>query len=283
MESFKISVTEKRELIERHHPELSIVQQCILLVLCRSGLYYSPKGKSSPRELEIKSEIDKIYTDMPYYGVKRMTAALRQSGYAVGEKLVRRCFKEMCIAAIYPKPHTTQVNKEHKKFPYLLRGMKIERVNQVWSTDITYIPMDGGYMYLCAIIDWHSRYVLAWGISNTHDSEFCQELLKEAIAKYGKPEIFNTDQGSEFTANKFIAILLENDILISMDGKGRALDNIFIERLWRSVKYEYVYPSSPSTGNELYKGLENYFNTYNRYRLHQSLDYATPESIYLAA
>ncbi|MFI3293658.1 MAG: IS3 family transposase, partial [Rikenellaceae bacterium] len=192
-------------------------------------------------------------------------------------------FKEMCISAIYPKPHTTQPNKEHKVFPYLLRGLKIERCNQVWSTDITYIPMDGGYMYLCAIIDWHSRYVLAWGISNTHDSEFCQELLKEAIERYGKPEIFNTDQGSEFTCAKFVEILQVNDIQISMDGKGRALDNIFIERLWRSVKYEYIYLSKPSTGRELYDGLEAYFANYNSVRLHQSLGHKTPKAVYMAA
>ena len=283
MGTLEVTVAQRRELIEYKHQELSVVQQCILLGLCRSGLYYIPKGRISIDELAVKAEIDITYTKMPYYGVARMTEHLKQKGFVVGEKRIRRYFRDMCISAIYPRPHTTQRNKEHKIYPYLLRGLKIERVNQVWSTDITYIPMNGGYMYLCAIIDWHSRYVLAWGISNTHDSEFCQELLKEAISKYGKPDIFNTDQGSEFTAIKFIKILQNNGILISMDGKGRALDNIFIERLWRSVKYEYLYLSNPSTGRELYDGLADYFNTYNRERLHQSLGYMTPESIYLAA
>lgn len=283
MGTLEVTLTDRRELIEHAHPKLSVVQQCILLGLCRSGVYYISKGRTSINELEIKAEIDKTYTKMPYYGVLRMTEHLKNKGFSVGEKRIRRYFKDMCISAIYPRPHTTQRNKEHKIFPYLLRGLKIERVNQVWSTDITYIPMNGGYMYLCAIIDWHSRYVLAWGISNTHDSEFCQELLTEAISRYGKPEIFNTDQGSEFTAAKFIKILQDNEIQISMDGKGRALDNIFIERLWRSVKYEYIYLSNPTTGRELYDGLEDYFNIYNRERLHQSLGYTTPESVYLAA
>ncbi len=284
MGTLEVSLKEKRELVEPNHPKLSLVQQCILLGLCRSGLYYTSKGKPRHnRELEIKEEIDRTYTKMPYYGVSRMTEHLKNNGFDVGEKRIRGYFKDMCISAIYPKPRTTPPNKEHKVFPYLLRGLKINRCNQVWSTDITYIPMDGGYMYLCAIIDWHSRYVLAWGISNTHDSEFCQELLKEAIERYGKPEIFNTDQGSEFTCAKFIEILQKAEIQISMDGKGRALDNIFIERLWRSVKYEYIYLSKPNSGRELYMGLESYFATYNSERLHQSLDYRTPEDVYMTA
>ena len=210
-------------------------------------------------ELDVNYEIDKTYTKMPYYGVAKMTEHLKSKGFGVGEKRIRRYFKDMCISAIYPRPHTTWRNKEYKIYPYLLRGLKIERVNQVWSTDITYIPMAGGYMYLCAIIDWHSRYVLAWGISNTHDSEFCQELLKEAISNYGKPEIFNTDQGSEFTANKFTKILLDNDIQISMDGKGRALDNIFIERLWRSVKYEYRLHNEPNNRERTLRWIDGLF------------------------
>lgn len=270
-------------MVETEHPKLSMVQQCILLSLCRSGLYYTAKPVVRPDELAIKAEIDRTYTKMPFYGVARMTQHLNNEGFDVGKKRIRKYFKQMCIAAIYPKPHTTQPNKEHKIYPYLLRGLKIDRVNQVWSTDITYIPMNGSFMYLCAIIDWHSRYVLAWGISNTHDSEFCQELLKEAIANHGKPEIFNTDQGSEFTANRFVDILLSHNIKISMDGVGRALDNIFIERLWRSVKYEYLYLTNPSSGRELYDGLTAYFRLYNTERLHQSLDYRTPQAVYTAA
>lgn len=283
MESLEIPVKEKRMLIESAHTELSIVQQCILLGICRSGLYYISKGKANSDELAVKEEIDKTYTKMPYYGIRRMTAQLCNKGFTISEKRVRKYYREMRISAIYPRPKTTWRNKEHKMYPYLLRGLKIERVNQVWSTDITYIPMNGGYMYLCAIIDWHSRFVLAWGISNTHDSEFCQELLKEAIQKYGTPEIFNTDQGSEFTAASFTQILVDNGIQISMDGKGRALDNIFVERLWRSVKYEYIYPTNPTCGKELYNGLANYFELYNTERLHQALDYRTPSTVYRAA
>lgn len=279
----EIPVAERRVMVEKEHPKLSVVQQCVLLNICRSGLYYTKKPAVRSDELAIKSEIDRTYTSMPFYGVARMTQHLNNKAFNVGEKRVRRYFKEMCISAIYPKPRTTTANKEHRIYPYLLRGLKVDRVNQVWSTDITYIPMNGGFMYLCAIVDWHSRYVLSWGISNTHDSEFCQALLREAIAKHGKPEIFNTDQGSEFTAKQFVDILLENKIRVSMDGKGRALDNIFIERLWRSVKYEYLYLSTPSSGLELYDGLANYFRLYNSERLHQSLGYRTPEAIYRAA
>lgn len=283
MATFEIKIGERRSLIEKDSCSLSIVQQCILLGICRSGLYYTSKRQAKPDELDIKASIDKQFTKMPYYGVSRMTEYLKQQGFNIGKKRVRRYFDEMCISAIYPKPHSTLSSIEHKTYPYLLRNLVIDRVNQVWSTDITYIPMNGGYMYLCAIIDWHSRFILAWGISNTHDSEFCQELLKEAISNYGTPEIFNTDQGSEFTAKGFVDILLEHKIQVSMDGKGRALDNIFIERFWRSVKYEYIYLVNPSSGMELYDGLTNYFNLYNRERIHQSLGYRTPESVYMAA
>ncbi|CDN30742.1 Mobile element protein [Mucinivorans hirudinis] len=283
MGATQISLAERREMVEKNHPRLSLVQQCILLNICRSGIYYASKGRASADELAVKAEIDRTYTKMPFYGVERMTEHLRKKGFTISPKRVRRYFRDMCISAIYPKPNTTWHNKEHKIYPYLLRGLTIDRVNQVWSTDITYIPMNGGYMYLCAIIDWHSRFVLAWGISNTHDSEFCQELLKEAIARYGKPEIFNTDQGSEFTAKEFVKILEENEIQISMDGKGRALDNIFVERLWRSVKYEYIYLSNPGSGKELYDGLTDYFRLYNTERLHQSLEYKTPSEVYMTA
>ena len=283
MASITTEVVQKRELIEKEHPALIILQQCTLLGVCRSGLYYIPKKKLKSDELEIKEAIDKQFTKMPYYGIERMTQHLRNEGFTVNEKRVRRYYLDLRINAIYPKPKSTRHNSEHELYPYLLRNMIIDRRNQVWSTDITYIPMNNGYMYLCAIIDWHSRYILAWGISNTHDSEFCQELLKEAISKYGTPEIFNTDQGSEFTAKGFIYILKENNIQISMDSKGRALDNIFIERFWRSVKYEYIYLSRPTTGVDLYMGLADYFYRYNEERLHQALNLRTPKEVYMAA
>lgn len=283
MASITTQVIQKRELIEKDHSRLSILQQCILLGVCRSGLYYSPKTTLKPDELSIKECIDKQFTKMPYYGIRRMTMHLKNEGFLVNEKRVRRYYSDLCICAIYPKPKGTLRNREHEIFPYLLRNLPIERKNQVWSTDITYIPMENGYMYLCAIIDWHSRYILSWGISNTHDSEFCQELLNEAITKYGVPEIFNTDQGSEFTAKGFVDILKKHGIQISMDGKGRALDNIFIERFWRSVKYEYLYLVRPTTGVELYAGLADYFQKYNEERLHHALDFKTPRQIYMAA
>ena len=283
MASITTAVVQKRELIEKEYPGLSVFQQCILLGVCRSGLYYTAKKSIKDDELDIKEAIDKQFTSMPYYGIVRMTQHLRNKGFTVNEKRVRRYYRDLCISAIYPKPKYTTRNAEHELYPYLLRNMNIERNNQVWSTDITYIPMNNGYMYLCAIIDWHSRYILAWSISNTHDSEFCQELLKEAIAKYGVPEIFNTDQGSEFTAKGFVNILKEHQIQISMDGKGRALDNIFIERFWRSVKYEYIYLVRPTTGIELYAGLANYFQKYNEERLHHALDLKTPKQVYMAA
>lgn len=273
----------RRSMIEYGHQELSLVHQCILLSLSRSGLYYESKRSFRDDELSIKEAIDRQYLITPFYGIRRMRVHLVNLGFCVSRKRVARYYKDMRITTIYPKPKTTQRNEEHKIYPYLLRNMEITHCNQVWSTDITYIPMEKGFMYLCAIIDWHSRYVLSWGISNTHDSGFCQEVLQQALERHGKPEIFNTDQGSEFTAGAFAKVLIDKDIRISMDGKGRALDNIFIERLWRSVKYEYIYLNRPQNGIELYDGLTEYFNLYNKSRLHQSLNYMTPESVYRAA
>ncbi|MEI7501555.1 MAG: IS3 family transposase [Bacteroidota bacterium] len=270
-------------MVEHRHCDLSLVQQCILLSISRSGLYYEPKRSLKEDELCIKEAIDRQYLITPYYGIRRMKVHLCNLGFHISRKRVSRYYKDMRITAIYPKPKMTWRNEEHKVYLYLLRNMEITHKNQVWSTDITYIPMDKGFMYLCAIIDWHSRYVLAWGISNTHDSGFCQTLLKQALEKHGTPEIFNTDQGSEFTATAFTDILKENGISISMDGRGRALDNIFVERLWRSVKYEYVYLVRPETGIALYEGLSEYFERYNTCRIHQSLGYKTPEAVYMAA
>lgn len=270
-------------MIERKHPTLSLVKQCILLCLSRSGLYYESKRSIKYDELAIKEAIDRQFLITPYYGVRRMKVHLDSLGFVINRKRISRYYKDMRIATIYPKPKFTQRNEDHKLYPYLLRNIKTTHCNQVWSTDITYIPMNNGFMYLCAIIDWHSRYVLAWGISNTHDSDFCQVLLKQALEKYGSPEIFNTDQGSEFTATAFTKILSDKSIDISMDGKGRALDNIFVERLWRSVKYEYIYLNRPETGKELYQGLSDYFDHYNNNRFHQSLDYKTPKNMYMVA
>jgi putative transposase len=283
MESAEWSLNKRREMVEYNHHSLSLVQQCLLLGIWRSGLYYEPKRSIREDELLIKEAIDRQYMITPYYGVRRMKVHLSSLGFTISRERVARYYKEMRITAIYPKPRMTKRKEEHKVYPYLLRNVEITHVNQVWSTDITYIPMPHGYMYLCAIIDWHSRYVLSWGISNTHDSDFCQALLKQAIAKYGKPEIFNTDQGSEFTASDFIDILIDNDIQISMDGKGRALDNIFVERFWRNVKYECIYLDRPENGAELLQCLSAWFERYNHERPHQSLNYQTPYYIYHAA
>jgi putative transposase len=269
-------------MIERDHPKLSLVKQCFLLCLSRSTVYYKSKRSLKSDELAIKEAIDRQFLITPYYGVRRMKVHLNSKGFVVNPKRIRRYYKEMRIEAIYPKPHLTQRNEGHKLYPYLLRNLEIAHSNQVWSTDITYIPMNNGFMYLCAIIDWHSRYVLSWGISNTHDSDFCQVLLKQALEKHGTPGIFNTDQGSEFTATAFTKTLNDKGISISMDGKGRALDNIFVERLWRSVKYEYIYLNRPETGKELFQGLSDYFEHYNNNRFHQSLDYKTPKEVYMA-
>ena len=268
-------------MIEPTHKKLSLREQCKLLELHRSGIYYKPRPVKQI-DIEMMKLIDMQYTKTPYYGVRRMRAHLASLGYCVNRKRLRSYYLRMGLSAIYPKPNLSKPNKEHKVYPYLLRGLKINRVNQVWSTDITYIPMVNGFMYLCAIIDWHSRYVLSWEISNTLDNDFCIKSLKDALQKYGSPEYFNTDQGSQFTSNDFIKVLLAEPkpIKISMDGKGRALDNIFVERLWRSVKYEYIYLRPPQNGIELFEGMSQYFNHYNNERPHQSLGYKTPHQTY---
>ena len=268
-------------MIEKEEEGLSIVQQCILLSIYRSGIYYQPVSESE-LDLEIMLEIDKYYTLHPFYGTRRMSDYLKEIGYYVGRKAVRSYYIKMGIWAIYPKkhPNTSEPNKEHKIYPYLLRNLHITHKNQVWATDITYIPMAKGHMYLCAIIDLFTRKVLSWGVSNTMETAFCIEVLNDALHHHGKPEIFNTDQGSQFTSTEFTDVLKENKITISMDGRGRALDNIFIERLWRSVKYECIYLNAFENGAQLYNGLDEYFRFYNTERKHQSLNNQTPESIY---
>lgn len=223
--------------------------------------------------------IDEQYTQMPYYGSPRMTAWLKRQGYDVNHKRVERLMHLMGIQAIYPKPNTNRKSQEHKVYPYLLRGVEINCPNQVWSTDITYIRMNKGFIYLAAILDWYSRYVLSWRVSITLDTEFCIEAIREAL-EIASPEIFNTDQGSQFTCTKFTKVLEAKDIKISMDGRGRVFDNILIERLWRSVKYEEVYIKDYQTVAEAIKGLKQYFEKYNKERLHQSLNYMTPYEVY---
>ena len=265
-------------MIEPEHPNLSIRRQCQLVGLNRSTLYYRPAGESD-LNLHLMRLIDKQYTKTPFYGWPRMTAYLRRQGYAINHKRVRRLMSTMGLQAIYPKPRTSKAARGHKVYPYLLRKRRITRPNQVWSADITYIPMLRGFMYLVAVIDWYSRYVLAWELSNTLDGRFCLEALERALAQ-GEPDIFNTDQGAQFTALAFTSRLEAADIRISMDGRGRALDNVFVERLWRTVKYEHVYLHEYKRVPELEKGLYEYFSFYNHERLHQSLSYQTPVEVH---
>jgi len=276
--SGSLSLTEKRSLIDEGTPGISMSRQCELLGVHRSAYYYEPVGESV-LNLSIMNWLDKQYTATPFFGVERMHKHILAEGYDVNVKRIRRLLRLMGLYAIYPKKHTSIADKSHKVYPYLLRNLEIKRQNQVWSTDITYIQMAKGFLYLVAIIDWFSRYVISWRISNTMDTAFCIEALQEALES-GKPEIFNTDQGSQFTSNEYTKCLLDNGVKISMDGKGRCLDNIFVERLWRSVKYEYVYLNSINDGKELWHGLNDYFTFYNHKRLHQSLHYKTPYSVH---
>lgn len=271
----------KRLLVEPAHPELSIRRQCALLGLNRATYYYPPATESA-LNLTLMRRMDEEYTAHPFYGRRQMTSILRRQGYTVNPKRVRRLMQKMGLEALYPKPRTTVVNSAHRIYPYLLRNVEIVRVNQVWSTDITYVPLRHGFMYLTAVIDWYSRYVLAWQLSNTLDTHFCMAALQQALS-YGQPEIFNTDQGAQFTSDAFTGILADAQIAISMDGKGRALDNIFVERLWRTVKYEDIYLKQYATVPLLYAGLQAYFRFYNHERPHQSLDNRTPAAVYLAA
>ncbi len=224
-------------------------------------------------------EIDRVYTEHPYYGKRRISVELKKRGYEVGVDLARTLMKRMGIEAIYPKPNLSKPHPNHKRYPYLLRGVKIQKTNQVWSTDITYLPMKNGFLYLTAVIDWYSRYVLAWKLSNSLDGIFCREVVQEALTK-GKPEIFNTDQGAQYTSIEFTRILETAGILISMDGRGRALDNIWIERLWRTVKQEEVYLRDYMDGTEAYKSLDRYWKFYNENRPHSSLGYMSPATVY---
>jgi putative transposase len=260
---------------------LSVRRQCELLGLSRSSLYYEPAGETA-EDLRLMRLIDEQYTARPFYGSRRMTMWLIERGEEVNRKRVQRLMRIMGLEAIYPKPRLSRPGEGHRIYPYLLRGVKIERPDQVWSTDITYVPMATGFMYLAAVIDWYSRYVVAWRLSNTRDGSFCLELLEEAL-RGGRPEVFNTDQGVQFTAAAFVGCLERAEVAVSMDGRGRALDNVFVERLWRSVKYEDIYIRGYETVPELHRGLSRYFGFYNGERLYQSLEYRTPAAVYRGA
>lgn len=268
-------------MIEPAHRELSIKRQCELLGLNRASYYYEP-ARESELNLTLMRVIDGIYMEAPEYGTPRMTQMLRRAGYRVNRKRVVRLMKVMGIEAIYPRgnrPKTSNRDENHQIYPYLLRNVPITHTNHVWSTDITYIPLPSGFMYLVAVMDWHSRFVLSWELSNTMDVTFCLDAL-ECAFHHGQPEIFNSDQGAQFTANVFTERLLNRHIRISMDGRGRYLDNIFIERLWRSVKHDDVYIRAYQSVAELRSGLDRYFQRYNYRRPHQSLGYATPSEVY---
>jgi putative transposase len=266
--------------VDRGHSDLSIRRQCELLGLNRSDLYYEPVGESE-ENLRLMRLIDEQYTRTPFYGSRKMTKWLVTEGYAVNRKRISRLMEVMGIEAVYPKPKLSQPGEGHMIYPYLLRGITVGYINQVWSTDITYIRMAQGFVYLVAVMDWFSRYVLSWSLSLTMEIDFCMEALRSALRR-GRPEIFNSDQGAQFTSQKFTAELAAKEIAISMDGRGRCMDNIFIERLWRSLKYEEVYLKDYESVTEARTGIERYFRFYNQERIHQSLDYRTPAAIYLA-
>jgi putative transposase len=274
-----LSVATKRQLIEVDHPQLSVRRQCTFLGLPRSSLYYQP-CESSDETLHLMRLLDAQYTATPFYGIRRMTAWLRTQGYGVNHKRVARLMRQMGIAAIYAKPKLSQATVGRTIYPYLLRGVQVARVNHVWSTDITYIRLHQGFVYLVAVMDWFSRYVLSWALSVTLDGQFCREALTQALRHGCRPEIFNTDQGVQFTSGDFTSLLTHAGIQISMDGRGRALDNVFVERLWRTVKYEEVYLKDYTTVREARQGLDQYFTFYNHERLHQALGYRTPAAVY---
>ena len=255
------------------------MRQCQLLDLCRSSLYYQPKA-TSPADLALMRRIDELHLEYPFFGSRRLAQMLKREGTPVGRQHLATLMRLMGIEAIYRKKRTTIPGKGHKIYPYLLRDVAIDRPNQVWASDLTYVPLARGFAYLVAIVDLYSRKVLAWRVSNAMTSEFCVEALEEALAFYGAPEIFNTDQGSQFTDEDFTAPLLAKGVRVSMDGKGRWVDNVFVERLWRSVKYEDIYLRAYATPREVTIGLSCYFRFYNERRVHQSLDYRTPDEMY---
>jgi putative transposase len=269
-------------MIEPNHPKLSIARQCELLDLPRSSYYHKPEPETD-ENLRLMRVIDETYLAYPVFGSRQMTRWLRRQGHLVNRKRVRRLMQQMGLEAIYRKPNLSRKHPTNPVFKYLLRELDIDRPNQVWAMDITYIPIQGGFIYLCAVIDWYSRAVLAWELSNTMDASFCVEAVKQAIAEHGVPEIFNTDQGSQFTSSEFTQPLLDRGVKISMDGRGRALDNVFVERLWRTVKYDEVYLKSYRSQVEAYTNLKTFFRFYNDRRPHSAFgdtDPKTPMEVY---
>jgi putative transposase len=275
------SLEQRRTWINPTHSRLSVRRQCQLLGLAPATYYYQAEPES-PENLFYMRWLDQEYTDRPFYGVRKMTAGLQLQGHAVGPKRVRRLLRAMGLMAVYPKPRLSLNPLAHQRFPYLLKGVAIVRPNQVWSTDITYVRLQGGFVFLAAVLDWYSRYVLAWELSITLEADFCVTVLERALRDQ-RPEIFNTDQGVQFTSAQFQAPLLAAQVRVSMDGRGRVFDNIFVERLWRSVKYEEVYLKDYRTVAEAREGLAHYFPFYNEQRIHQALDYRTPHHVHFAA
>jgi len=276
-----MSPPDRRELLDRDHGRLSIRRQCALLGLARSGVYRPPRP-ANDTDLALTRRIDELFTAWPFLGSRRLTTLLRAEGLAINRKRVQRLMRKMGIAALGPKPRTTTPAPGHKIYPYLLRGLTVDRPNQVWAADITYIPLGRGFLYLVAIMDWASRAVLAWRLSNTMDASFCVSALEEALARFGTPEIFNTDQGSPFTSAAFTGTLAAAGIKISMDGRGRWMDNVFIERLWRSLKHEDVYLKGYADGREAKVGIGAWIAFYNTRRPHQALANRTPMAVWRA-
>nr|WP_244392528.1 IS3 family transposase [Denitrovibrio acetiphilus] len=274
-----VSISRRKFMIENSGSKLSISKQCRLLSISRSSFYYQESGESA-LNLELMRIIDEQFMMSPDFGSRQMTKVLQRYGYNVGRKRVRRLMKKMGIEAVYQKPKTSNPHPEHKKYPYLLRGLDIDRPNQVWCSDITYIPMRRGFLYLVAIMDWYSRKVLTWRLSNSLDSDFCVAALEDALEKYGTPEIFNTDQGSQFTSYEFTQTLKDAGVKISMDGRGRWMDNVMIERIWRTLKYGFVYLHAFDNGHDLKRGLGSWINMYNTRRPHSSLGDRTPYEAY---
>jgi putative transposase len=276
-----MSIERRRQMIEPEHPRLSVVRQCELVSISRSGFYYRPAGET-PLNLALMRLIDEQFLQTPWYGSRQMARHLRREGYTVGRKRVRRLMARMGLEPIYQRPRTTIPHPGHRIYPYLLREMVIDRPNQVWCADITYIPMRRGFLYLVAVMDWSTRKVLSWRVSNTMDVEFCIEALEDALARFGRPDIFNSDQGRQFTSPRFTGVLQAAGVRISMDGRGRWMDNGFIERLWRSLKYECIYLHAFETGTDLRAGLTSWIGYYNARRPHSTLAGRTPDEAYRA-
>lgn len=273
-------MSRRREFVDTSHRDLSLTRQCKLLHISRTGLYYKPKGESA-LNLSLMEKIDRQHLKTPWYGARQMARFLRRHGYCVSRKRISRLMRKMGVVALAPGPQTSKRNKAHAVYPYLLRDLKITNANQVWCTDVTFIPMQHGFLYLVAIMDWHTRHVLSWRLSTTQDTNMCLEALEEAVENYGVPQIFNTDQGSQFTSTAWIEALKSKDIKISMDGKGCWVDNVFIERLWRSLKYECIYINAFDTFKEAWAGINHWMNYYNDERPHSSLNDKTPGEVYL--